>query len=222
MFNDGNLPVPPGLPPFAPVSVRLLEILSREDAVIEQIAELLRLDPAFVGEVLRLANSPAFGFERQIRTLAQAVAQLGTKRLRALIATVGLRQSSQSHISMRGYWRHSVAAGFLAAEMAPAWSVNPDQAYTAALLHDPATLYSLAGVPAPLAEADPLESLHEVVAAACRMSEALGFPVMPESAPQHEFDAVLRSLPEPAREPLRVNPARLAQALEEKIAMINN
>lgn len=222
MLNNGTSPALPGLPPFAPVSVRLLEILSREDAVIEQVAGLLRLDASFVGEVLRLANSPAFGFERQIRSLAQAVARLGTNRLQALIATVGLRQSSRQHASMRGYWRHSVASGFLAAEMARAWSLHPDQAYTAALLHDPATFYSLAGVPAPSAETVPVEPMHEVVSAACRVSEALGFPVMPQSAPRRELDAVLRSLPQPAREPLGIDPARLAQALEEKIAIINN
>lgn len=223
VLKDGTMPLAPGLPPFAPVSVRLLDILARQDAVVEQVAELLRLDASFVAEVLRPANTPVFGFERQIRSLAHAVARLGTQRLRALIATVGLRQASRSYGAMRGYWRHSVASGFLAAEITGGWGI-PDRAYTAGLPHDTGTFCSLAGVPTAQWSVSPddipVESLSEVVVAACRLSEALGFALGPSS--ECGIDEVLQVLPHAAREPLHINASHLARALEEKIAVINN
>lgn len=184
VLKDATMPLLPGLPPFAPVSVRLLDILSREDAVVEQVARLLRLDAACVAEVLRLADSPVFGFERQIRSLAHAVARLGAERLRALISTVGLR-AGRSHRSMRGYWRHSVASGYAAA--------------------------ASGGAPGP--------PLSEVVAAACRLSAAWGLPA---GSGECGLEEVLHPFPPAASEPLAVNPAHLARALEEKIAIINN
>jgi HD-like signal output (HDOD) protein len=137
ILMDGTMPsMLPGLPPFAPVSVRLLDILSSEDAVVEQVAELMRLDAHFVAEIVRLANSPVFGFQRKIRSLAHVVALLGAERLRALAASAALKQSGEAHRELHGYWRHSVASGFLAAELADAQGEDLDQAYTGAPLYD--------------------------------------------------------------------------------------
>lgn len=217
-----------GMPPFAPASVRLVELLSQDDAVVEQVAALLRLDADFVAEILRLANSPTLGFERQIRNLAHAIVMLGTRRVKALIATVGLKQSSHACSGMRGYWRHSVASGLLAAEMASSRALSPDDAYTAALLHELVTWESVAGLPSCgqrpftslFGSPSPPPSLCEVVALACRLSTALGFSMMEHETGVPTLETLLLELPE--TDAVRINPSDAAHALEEKIAYINN
>jgi HD-like signal output (HDOD) protein len=191
--------------PFAPASKALVDLLSQDDAVVDQVAALLRLDGDSVAEVLRLANSPAFGFERQIRHLAHAIVMLGTRRVKALIATVGLKQASHSRQSLQGCWRHSVASAFLASEIAPGWALPPDEAYTAGLLHT-------------LSSSDP--AIGEVVSLACRLSSALGFPACEDIAAVSDLEPLLLRVPESAE--ARSDPARMARLLEEKIAYINN
>jgi hypothetical protein len=96
---------------FAPASPALVDLLSQDDAVVDGVAEILRLDPDLVACILRLANLHAFGFERQVRHLAHAVAILGTHRVKALIA------AGHSRHEFEACWRHSVASAFLASEL---------------------------------------------------------------------------------------------------------
>ncbi len=203
------------LPPFIPASMRLLEVLSREDAVVEQVAELMRLDPEFVGEILRLANSPVFGFETQIRSLAQAIVLLGTRRLKALIATITLKKTLAGDGALDGFWRHSVASAFVAAELANGSGVHPDHAYTAALLHDLRTWAALSGCAA--TDWHVPNGCKDLVGLACRVSDALGFGV--EAAQPHEAEDPA-DLPEPVRS--RIDGRVLAALVREKVKVISN
>lgn len=212
------------LPPFMPVSMALLDILSREDAVVEQVAALLRLEPEFVAEVLELANSPAFGFQSQIRTLAHAVVLLGTKRLQALILTVSLRHGSASGHT-RDFWRHSVASAFAAAELAPGYGVHPDRAFTAALLHDMGTWQALSGCAAPEIPAGLRhfqdESTVDLVRFACRISDALGFSAAGQATENFSDADILNAMPLPHPEPA-ADPKTVARVVREKMRYINN
>jgi putative nucleotidyltransferase with HDIG domain len=128
-----------GLPPFPPVATRILEVLSQEDAVLVQIAELIRMDAAFTAELLRLANSAAYGFASRIDNVARAIMLLGTERVKALTMTVALgvyTSRGKKDEALRRCWLHSLATAFLADELAPGCSLNRDRAYTAGLLHD--------------------------------------------------------------------------------------
>ena len=143
-----------------------------------------------------------------------------------MIATVALRRAGADNRALHGYWRHSVAAGFLAVEMAPAWGVHPDHAYMAALLHDPTRWSPCRETPArrrtAAHEGCGCGSLTEMVGLACRMSEALGFPSRLHASTRAGLDELLGALPEMARRNLPDDTGLLARALEEKLNLINN
>ncbi|SPF54392.1 Metal dependent phosphohydrolase (fragment) [Candidatus Sulfopaludibacter sp. SbA4] len=44
------------VPPFPAVAQRVLKLVSREDAGIHEVGELVRMDPSFSAELLRFAN----------------------------------------------------------------------------------------------------------------------------------------------------------------------
>lgn len=139
-----------GLPPFPPVATRILEVLSEDDAVLVQIAELIRLDAAFTGELLRLANSAAYGFSSRIDNVARAIVLLGTERVKALTMTVALgayAAGGKNDEALLRCWLHSLATAFLADELAPQCGLNRDRAYTAGLLHDIGRLGLLVAYP---------------------------------------------------------------------------
>lgn len=123
------------LPPFSPVAVRLLSVLSDERASFKEIARLIALDPVLAGEVLRLANSGLYGRWLRVSSLLEAIARLGTGRLSQVAITAalwrGLPRRTASFV--REWWRHSIAAALLAQQCAP--DLPTDHAYTAALLH---------------------------------------------------------------------------------------
>lgn len=138
------------LPPFPQVAIRLLDVLSQEDAVMRQVVELVRMDPAFGGEILRLANSAAFGFRSQIDSLGHAISLLGTERVKALcmtvaVATYGRKAFKQE--ALKACWHHSLATAFLTEDLAAACGINKDRAYTAGLLRDVGRLALLVGYP---------------------------------------------------------------------------
>lgn len=204
------MPALPGLPPFAPVSVRLLDILSRENAVVEQVAGLLQIDAAFVAEVLRLADTRIFGFERQIRALAHAVACLGTRRLEALAAVVGQPQPAVANASVRGYWRHDVASGFVAAALAEARGMASCHAQAVEMLRNSSLFHSPCAAPP---ECGVVESPDDTLEAAGVDSEMSCCSVACER---------LRELPQTVCEAFRADPARLARVLEKSNSVINN
>jgi len=138
------------LPPFPQVAIRLLNVLSQDDAVIKQVVELVRLDAAFGAEILRLANSAAYGFRSQIDSLSHAVVLLGTERVKALTMTVAVGSYGRKafkHEVLKRCWHHSLATAFLTEELASACSINRDKAYTAGLLRDIGCLALLVGYP---------------------------------------------------------------------------
>lgn len=139
------------LPPFPQVALRLLELLSDDDVPMKKVAELVRLDPAFGAEILRLANSAAYGFRSQIDSLSHAIVLLGTDRVKALTMTVAVGAYGRRAFkfeALRSCWHHALATAFLAEELAHACGISRDRAYTAGLLRDIGCLGLLVGYPA--------------------------------------------------------------------------
>jgi len=127
------------LPPFPPIPMRVLQLLSASDVSIKELSDEIRADPAFSTEMLTLANSALFGFRSEIKTLVQAVALLGTERVKALALTLGMKSYLMQSFKiprLRACWRHSLACALLAEELAGASRVGRDFGYVAGLMHD--------------------------------------------------------------------------------------
>ncbi len=54
------------IPAFPPIVLRLLNLLASDDVEIRDLVALISSDPAFSAQLLRVANSPLFGFRAQI------------------------------------------------------------------------------------------------------------------------------------------------------------
>jgi putative nucleotidyltransferase with HDIG domain len=138
------------IPPFPPIAVRLLQVLRDDGTPIDEIAELIRADPALSSALLRRANSPLYGFISQISSLDQALFLLGlqtAKNLAVTLATGGYAAFGRSAPERQRCWRHTLACALLAEEVARASSLPADQAYTAGLLHDIGRLGLLVAFP---------------------------------------------------------------------------
>ena len=65
--------------------IRIKELIDDESSTIDDIADVILLDPALAGTVLKLANSSFFNYPGKIDTISKAVLVLGITEVYILI-----------------------------------------------------------------------------------------------------------------------------------------
>jgi HD-like signal output (HDOD) protein len=143
------------IPAFPPIVLRLLDVLSSDDVEIRELVSLVSSDPAFSAQILRVANSPLFGFRSQIDSVQSALVVLGLRRVRALTMTVATANHMKAVLKIEELsrcWRHMLACALLTEELARSCGKFEERAYTAGLLHDVGRLGLLLAHPAEYAE----------------------------------------------------------------------
>ena len=79
------------LAPAAVTFGRLRELLLQENADLNDVVQLIRLDPALTFHVVRLSNSVLFGIRGRIESLEGAVAHVGFNEIHRLVALAAIQ-----------------------------------------------------------------------------------------------------------------------------------
>jgi putative nucleotidyltransferase with HDIG domain len=130
------------IPPFPKAARRVLMMLRDPGVELIRVAEVVSLDQALAGRVLRLANSAYFGLPRRISSVTEALVLLGFVNVRSVLisASVGhiLFDGAKSYGLERGVlWEHSVGAAYTAQMVTKKIDIRKyDVAFSAGLLHD--------------------------------------------------------------------------------------
>lgn len=127
------------VPPFPPVAVKLLALLSNPSVEIKQLADLISHDAIFTARLLQRANSLEFGLTYPVSDIKQALTLLGIDLTRKVIVTyaTGLYAGEALKTEdLRRCWQHMVATAVLADAIAEACGVCRDAAFTAGIMHD--------------------------------------------------------------------------------------
>ena len=69
------------LPTIPQSLLELQQVLAQSDATVEQLKRVISADSALTANVLRLANSAAFGLSRKVADVSQAITLIGFKVL---------------------------------------------------------------------------------------------------------------------------------------------
>ena len=75
----------PQLPTLPAVAVRVLELTSRRDVELGEIAKAVEHDPAIATRVLKTVNSSFYGLTRRVGSIRQALAYLGLETVKGLV-----------------------------------------------------------------------------------------------------------------------------------------
>jgi HD-like signal output (HDOD) protein len=116
-----------------------MQLLRSDETRLKELSDLICTDQSFSAEVLRLANSPLFGFRTEIKGILQAIALLGAERIKAVAFTVGMRAYLAEPLKipvLHNCWRHNLACAIVAEKLGHVSLMEEDFAYTAGLLHD--------------------------------------------------------------------------------------
>jgi putative nucleotidyltransferase with HDIG domain len=129
-----NLPTIPG------VLARILQLVDAESTNGRELIEIIEHDQALTGKMLRLANSAFFGQSRRVATIPRAVVLLGFSTVRNLALGVKVWDvlgSGVARARLEELWAHGVAVAIAAKALtARLRAGDPDEAFTAGLLHD--------------------------------------------------------------------------------------
>jgi HD-like signal output (HDOD) protein len=125
--------------PEAYIHVR--ELLNDPNTDMCQFAEAIGTDPALTTRVLKIANSPFFGFAQRISSILHAVNIMGTIQLHDLVLATSVARAfngvSIDLVDMAVFWRRSVYCGVLSRVLAiHCNALDSDRFFVAGLMHD--------------------------------------------------------------------------------------
>jgi HD-like signal output (HDOD) protein len=154
------------------IYLRVRDVVADPDSTMEDLAKVLKLDPAISARLLCIVNSPLYGFPKQIDTITHAVNLLGTQAVSDLVTltTIGRAFAGMpvQLMDVSKFWRKSVFCALLAGKIAKSCGIdNSERFFIEGLLRDIGHLVLYQTVPqraqSALIEADYLDnSLAEV------------------------------------------------------------
>jgi HD-like signal output (HDOD) protein len=97
------------------------------------LAEILKLDPAISARLLRIVNSPLYGFPKQIDTISRAVSLLGTQAIIDLVTatTVGKTFAGVpiQLMDVSKFWHRSVLCALMAGKIAKSCGIKDSERF---------------------------------------------------------------------------------------------
>lgn len=121
-------------------ALRIFEMTTSEDVEVEDLVEVIQVDPTFTARLLQSVNSAANSRGIEITSIREAVTRIGMEglaQLAAMLATVSeVKKLECNLLKIAGYWRHSLTTALIAKSLAKRFGVDADGCFLAGLLHD--------------------------------------------------------------------------------------
>lgn len=123
------------------VYTHIVELLDHPNSSSHQIAKVISKDASLTVRLLRLVNSPFYGFSGKIDSVSRAVSLLGTNELVTLTLGITVIKQFQNIpsdlLNMDSFWRHSIRCGLFSKILAGYLGEKGVEKYfIGGLLHD--------------------------------------------------------------------------------------
>ena len=115
------------------IYLRVRNVVDDSNSTMDDLANALKLDPAISARLLRIVNSPLYGFPKQIDTITRAVNLIGMQAVSDLVAatTIGRTFNGMTTdlMDLPGYWRKSALCALLAGKIAKACGIEDSERF---------------------------------------------------------------------------------------------
>jgi len=120
---------------------RVFEAMDDPKSTASQIGKVINDDPALTARLLKLVNSPFYGFSGRVDTVYRAVALIGHKELRSVVVAASAIKVfdgiPSELVSMPVFWKRSLATAVVARVLAAFKREKEiERFFIAGLLHD--------------------------------------------------------------------------------------
>jgi putative nucleotidyltransferase with HDIG domain len=129
------------LPEIPTIVFELNEVIEDPMASSENIAEVVNKSPSLTANLLRLVNSPLYGFPDKVDRVSRAVTLIGTKEISSLALGIMMltvfKNIPPDILNMHSFLKHSLACGVISRILAARKNLKEtEQILVAGLLHD--------------------------------------------------------------------------------------
>lgn len=101
-MNDKILKRINSLPPLPKSVLEVQRITSDENASIKDLVKVIKEDPMLTANLLKVANSPLYGFAREIKNVDRAVSLFGMTPIKGFVISFAVRNSMKFDLSAYG------------------------------------------------------------------------------------------------------------------------
>ena len=120
---------------------RVFDVMDNPKSTATQIGRIINDDPALTARLLKLVNSPFYGFTAKVDTVYRAVALIGHKELRSVVVAASAIKVfdgiPSELVSMQDFWKRSLSTAVTARVLAAFKREKEIERYfIAGLLHD--------------------------------------------------------------------------------------
>lgn len=129
------------LPAVSPVAMEIAQLLDNPKTSAAQLGLVISTDQSLTAKVLKISNSPFYGFPKKISTIEFAIIILGFETLREIVMSVSmvnaLQQESNDDFDAKAFWDHSISSAVIARRLARDVGYRVSgEVFVAGLLHD--------------------------------------------------------------------------------------
>jgi HD-like signal output (HDOD) protein len=125
---------------FSDIYFKIREELISPRSTSARIASVIAKDTSLTAKLLRLVNSPIYGFPSKIESITRAITLVGLEELSSLAlgisAIKAFEDVAPELIDMKEFWTHSIAVGTLARIIAARKGLAEERFFIAGMLHD--------------------------------------------------------------------------------------
>jgi putative nucleotidyltransferase with HDIG domain len=123
------------LPTLPQVVKKLTAMVESPDVTAQEVGKLISSDQVLGAKVLRLVNSPFYGFPGRISSITHSIILLGFNVIKGVVLSASVFDLMEQ--SMVGLWKHSLGSASIAGTLSRTLGLaEPEEIATACLLHD--------------------------------------------------------------------------------------
>ena len=129
------------LPSLPDISSSVMKALNEKDVSIIDVTELVEKDIAMATQILKVANSPAYGAVSTISTIQHAIMMLGLDEVRGLLMAFAVQdffdQEPEDKALRKQFWIHSQVCSYTAVLLAHHFKQQDTSSFfLSGLIHD--------------------------------------------------------------------------------------
>ncbi len=129
------------LPEIPSIVFELNEVIANPLSSAEDIAQVVHRSPSLTALLLKIVNSPFYGFPSKIDKISLAVTLIGTREISGLALGISIislfNKIPKEILSMHSFLRHSLACGIISRILAAHKNIpQTEQLFVSGLLHD--------------------------------------------------------------------------------------
>lgn len=129
------------LPALPAIAMEVVELIDNPKTSAAKLGQVISSDQALTAKVLKIANSPFYGFPRKISTIEFAIIVLGFDALKEIVISISLISSlqkrSDQYLNSQQFWDHSISTAVIGRMLAKELGYRvAGEVFVAGLLHD--------------------------------------------------------------------------------------